>query len=336
MAQANVHSLTRRSIILIIAVVLLVLAIVAVKISSYRSGESMVTHLVRVAVLPMLQVKSTMKNVDRYRELVQKRQADGDAPPSDQLKKQFDIRTESIDGYLYYVVSPKTSKPDRVIIYIHGGAYVGPMADFQWNLVKGLAERTGAQLIVPNYPLAPKHDWRDAYAMMVQLYDSLIQQFPANRVSITGDSAGGGLALGFSMELRERGKPMPGSIVLFSPFLNLLADNPAQAALEDVDPLLARPALVWAAKQWAHGTPLDDPHISPVLGNLSGLPPTLIFSGTADLLHVDSLQFVERARAQGVDVTYVEGRNMTHGWSVLPLPEAAPLYDRATSFILQH
>jgi epsilon-lactone hydrolase len=138
------------------------------------------------------------------------------------------------------------------------------------------------------------------------------------------------------MELRERGKPMPGSIVLFSPFLNLIADNPAQAALEDVDPLLSRPALVWAARQWAHGTPLDDPRISPVLGNLAGLPPTLIFSGTADLLHVDSLQFVERARAQGVDVTYIEGRNMTHGWSVFPLPEAAPLYDTASSFIVRH
>ena len=336
MIQTNVRSRSRRRTILIIAIALLVVAIVAVKISSFRSGESMVTHLVRVAVLPMLQVKSTMQNVDRYHELVQKRQADGDARPSEKLKKQFDIHPESINGYLYYVVSPKTAKPDRAIIYIHGGAYVGPMADFQWNLVKGLAERTSAQLIVPNYPLAPKHSWKDAYAMMLQLYDKLIQQFPANRISITGDSAGGGLALGLSMELREQGKPMPGSIVLFSPFLNLLADNPAQAALEDVDPLLARPALVWAAKQWAHDTPLDDPHISPVLGNLAGLPPTLVFSGTADLLHVDALQFVERARAQGVDVTYIEGRNMTHGWSVLPLPEAASLYDAAASFIGQH
>ncbi|PTU33110.1 alpha/beta hydrolase [Stenotrophobium rhamnosiphilum] len=336
MIQTNVHPRSRRRTILISAIALLVLAIVAVKISSFRSGESMVTHLVRVAVLPMLQVKSTMQNVDRYQELVQKRQAEGDARPSDKLKKQFDIRTESIGGYLYYIVSPKNSKPDRAIIYIHGGAYVGPMADFQWNLVKGLAERTGAQLIVPNYPLAPKHDWKDAYAMMAQLYDRLIQQFPANRISITGDSAGGGLALGFSMELRERGKPMPGSIVLFSPFLNLLADNPAQAALEDIDPLLSRPALVWAAKQWARDTLLDDPHVSPVLGNLSDLPPTLIFSGTADLLHVDSLQFVERARAQGVDVTYIQGRNMTHGWSVLPLPEAAPLYDATAGFIARH
>jgi epsilon-lactone hydrolase len=175
MAQASVHSHRRRNTILIIALALLALAIGAMKISSVRSGESMATHFVRVAVLPMLRVKSTMKNVDRYREIVQSRQADGDAPPSDRLKNQFHIRTESIGGYLYYVVSPKTSKSNRVIIYIHGGAYVGPMAEFQWNLVEGLAERTGAQLIVPNYPLAPKHDWRDAYAMMVQLYDILIQ-----------------------------------------------------------------------------------------------------------------------------------------------------------------
>lgn len=304
------------------------------KISSSRDGETMLVHAMRTLLLPALNVKAAMESPEAYAQTIRKSRASGDAPPPDDFQDRYSVSRADLDGHRVYVVSRKGADSNaNTTIYIHGGSYVGNMMSAQWHIVKELVERSDQRVVVPFYPLAPEHDWRDGYAMLEKLFRREAAGRPPSTVVLAGDSAGGGLALGLSMALRDAGGPLPGKIVLFSPWLNLQEHNPAQARLEDRDPMLARAGLVWAAKEWAGTTPLENPRISPIFGSLRGLPPIALFSGTADLLHADSLELVAKAKAEGTDMFYLEGRNMTHAWSVIPTSDADPMYDAMKRFL---
>ncbi|MCC2978242.1 alpha/beta hydrolase [Sphingomonas sp. PL-96] len=318
---------------LLILVAAIVLAIVALKLVSMAAGESLRSYALREIFLPAMNAKQGMIDERSFTRSFAEQQKAGSAPPSDELRAHYAVSKSVVDGRTVYTVVPRQGGNRRRIVYLHGGAYIGPMSSLQWSIVSGLAERTGATVIVPDYGLAPRHSWRDGYALMDRVYGGLLSRSRPQDVILSGDSAGGGFALGFALWLKDQRKPLPAGLVLFSPWLNLTLHNPAQEALDDRDPILARPALNYGARLWAAGLPLEDPRISPVLGSLSGLPPIFVASGTADLLHADALQLLQRGRAAGVGLDYDEGRNQTHAWSIVPMPEAERLYDRAAGFI---
>lgn len=305
----------------------------ALKIASARDGETMIAHALRTMVFPALDVKAGMRSPERFSESVREGRKAGDAPPPEDMRANYKVERNEIDGMTYYTVAPKSGPIENTVIYLHGGAYVGNMGKSQWSIVEQFLERTRSRLIVPFYPLAPEHQWQEAYMKLDSLYRHIAAVTPSSTIVLTGDSAGGGLALGLAMALRDAGLAGPGKIVLFSPWLNLVESNPAQEQLENRDPLLARPGLVWAAKRWAGSTPLDNPRISPVFGSLKGLAPIAVFSGTADLLHADSLQLVAKAKAEGVPIFYMKGRNMTHAWSVMPTADSESLYEAVERFV---
>jgi len=312
---------------------LAVLALVALGVASVREGVSLRAQAV-LLLARALHAKHTMQDVAAYRAAIREDRQRGEAPPPDALRERYVVRREALDGGAVYTLTPRAGTARRTLLYIHGGAYCGALNAMHWGLIERLGERSGARLVVPQYPLAPEHDWKRAYAMLDQLYQRLAAEVAPESIVIAGDSAGGGFTLGLAEQLRDEGRPLPGGLILYSPWLNLVRDNPAQAALEDRDPGLARAGLVWAAEHWADGTPLDDPHISPVLGSLKGLPPLLVFSGTRDLLNADAQQLVEKARQDGARLDYVEAPQMLHDWVLLPLPEARAAQERSVAFML--
>lgn len=314
---------------------LVVLSIFALWISSVHEGQSMQARAI-VLLLRAIGARHSMQTVTAFEAAVAEDRRRGEAPPPDALRRRYLISRQALDGGAVYTLVPRAMpNPERSLIFIHGGAYCGATNDGHWNFVGKIGERTGVRIVLPQYPLAPEHDWKPAYAMLGHLYAQLLADGPSSSITIAGDSAGGGLALGFAEALRDEGKPMPGGLVLMSPWLNLVQDNPAQAALEERDPALSRVGLEWAAMQWANGTPLGDPHISPVLGSLRGLPPILLFSGTMDLLNADARQLVEKARHDGAQLDYREVPNMFHDWMLAPVPEAKSADSGAVAFILR-
>lgn len=297
------------------------------------TGESLLSRLIRTVIIPVMRSKALLRDPARYSRFIAKSRSTGETPPPKRVVQRYDISTRTYAGADALVVEPRGAGAARTIVYIHGGAYVAHLAPLQWNLIEALASHNNARVIVPHYPLAPEHDWQPAYAMMMALYDDLLRETSADQIVLSGDSAGAGLALGFAQALRDAHRPRPGKVVLFSPWLDLREDNPAQAAFDAADPLLARPALVWAGKAWAGATPLEDPRISPVLGDLHGLSPMLVFSGTADLLHADALALLSRARENDHPVRLVIGERMTHAWSVVRTAETARLHREVAAFL---
>ncbi|MBC2667893.1 alpha/beta hydrolase [Novosphingobium piscinae] len=296
-------------------------------------GESLFSRLIRTVILPLIGSKQVLRDVDRHARQLARTRLKGETPPPARVSRRYKITEKTFAGAKALFVEPKRGTAKRTIIYIHGGAYVAHLMYHQWHLVEGLASWNDARVIVPHYPLAPEHDWRPAFAMMMALYESVLSEVGADQITLTGDSAGGGFALSFAQLLRDEGQPLPAKLVLFSPWLDLREDNPAQAALDCDDPMLARPVLVWSAQKWAGETPLDDPRISPVLGDIRGLPPTLVFSGTADLLHSDSLDLIARAQRANCAMRLVIGERMTHAWSVLTTREAKRLHAETAAFL---
>jgi acetyl esterase/lipase len=151
---------------------------------------------------------------------------------------------------------------------------------------------------------------------------------------ITGDSAGGGLALAVAESIRDRGGPQPDRLVLIAPWVDLTGSAPGIEEAAARDPWLSWDNHDAYAMFWA-GTAgdLSRPEVSPGLGRLDGLPPTLMFCGTHDMLYPGCVALSERAEEAGWDLELVIGHGMLHVYPILPISEARPAMRQAAAFI---
>lgn len=218
----------------------------------------------------------------------------------------------------------KASDPNApLVIYFPGGGFTNEATTFHFFTLGLLTDELGSGMIVPFYPLAPAHRADTVYPALTTFYRKVHQTLAEGRkIVVVGDSAGANVALTLTKELRDAGQPLPDSLILISPWVDLTLSQPDLADYEHVDPILYRPILEVKAKAWAGERPLNDPLVSPGLGELEGLPPTMVINGTRDLLYPDIARFAKRLEAAKVSVRYVEGQGMNHAYPILPIPES--------------
>lgn len=152
---------------------------------------------------------------------------------------------------------------------------------------------------------------------------------------LAGDSAGGGYALALAQALRDRGGPQPDRLVLFAPWVDLTGTTPGVLEAAERDPWLSFPHLSAYATFWAGSEDpemLGDTRLSPGLGDLSGLPPALMFCGTRDLLQPGCDALFERADAADWALEYVGAPGLMHVYPLLPIPEARPAFEHVVAF----
>lgn len=208
-----------------------------------------------------------------------------DAPIPASLARQCTITHSEIEGMPVVTLMPRAGATGTQLLYLHGGAYVNSIVAPHWWIVGSLLRESGATVTVPSYPLAPEHTATDVFPKLLALYRQL--RATGSPVVFAGDSAGGGLALSLSIQLRDAEEVPPAALVLFSPAADMTMTNPDIAALEPRDPMLAAAGLIWCGQQWAGGLKTTDPRISPVYDALSDLPPTYIYQGGHDILTPD-------------------------------------------------
>jgi epsilon-lactone hydrolase len=216
---------------------------------------------------------------------------------------------------------------EPTVLYIHGGGYVTCSPASHRDAIPRIAHVTGARVIAPYYRLAPEHPFPAALEDVLGVYRAILAQGThPDRVVIGGDSAGGGLALAVMLRLREEGAPLPRAAFLISPLVDLTI---AREQLQDVAPhdYLGPDVVIENGRAYAGMQPLTNPLISPLLADLTGLPPMLVQSGEWELLNEQHHRFVARARAAGVDVHYEEAPGMLHAYAcfagVVPAGRAA-------------
>lgn len=241
--------------------------------------------------------------------------------PPRRLPRGVRVSVDVRGGWPVYLVTPADGEPSGAAVYVHGGAWVGEIHPLHWRLVAHLAAEARVAVTVPIYPLAPRGTAGEVVPVVADLLQELVERWGAERVSAVGDSAGGQIALSAALVLRDRGVAPLGRTVLIAPALDLRLTNPDIARVEPHDPWLARPGVHVAAGLWRGELPLEDPLVSPLLTDHTGLGPLTVLIGTRDITHPDTLLLVERARRAGVEVDLHEGRGLVHVYPLLPLPE---------------
>jgi epsilon-lactone hydrolase len=242
--------------------------------------------------------------------------------------RRFSVVTEEVAGFPVHVVTPRHRDPDRTVFYVHGGGFMAPLDPFHVRYVARLASDLGARVVLPEYPLAPEHSWRDSFSPLTELLGRWAGE---SRVTLAGDSAGGGYALALALGLRDRGGPQPSELLLLSPWVDLTTSTPDTAALDAIDPWLFIGKVRAYAGWWA-GAPADlgRPEVSPALGDLSGLPRALMFCGSRDLLVPGCRLLADRAAATDWNLTYLEAPGLLHVFPMLPFIPEARVARRAT------
>ena len=212
------------------------------------------------------------------------------------------------------------------LVYLHGGAFVNGIQPQHWSLVGHLADSTHREVHVARYPLAPEHDITHTEAFLAALHDRLA---PSGPVHVLGDSAGGTLSL-----LLGQGHAGDGTIAgltLIAPWLDLSMANPAVDLVEPHDPWLTRAGMRPIAAHWVAGRDLTDPTVSPLYGDLTHLPPTLVLVGSRDICRPDCDRLRELAPATADLTLHVEDGS-PHDYPLLPTPEGR----RAQGVITEH
>jgi acetyl esterase/lipase len=220
---------------------------------------------------------------------------------------------------------PPAADRTRTILYVHGGGYVSGSCNDHRGIVAKLAQRIGMATLLYEYRLAPEHPFPAALDDSVEVYRWLLSSgFRADSILIAGESAGGGLALAVLLALKERGLPQPCAAVAISPWTDLTCSSQSYKSKNNVS---VAPINSWFVfgKHYTRQHPASLPLISPLFGDLTGLPPLLINSGTDDELFDDGEKFHLKAKAAGVDSTFRAGEGMVHCYPLL-----APMFREAT------
>ncbi|WP_077597474.1 alpha/beta hydrolase fold domain-containing protein [Olsenella urininfantis] len=239
---------------------------------------------------------------------------------------------ETVDGMKTFHLGT-TGKNERAVLYLHGGGYIGQIGPWQWLFADRVCQDSGAEVFVPIYPLAPAHDYDEAYSLLTDLYEGMVDRYGADNVTLVGDSAGGGLAAGLAESFGHYDLPQPGQLVLVSPELDLTMRNPEMHDYFDVDPTLAPWGLAQVGQLWSDGDDLSSFRLSPINGSVEGLRNVTTFVGTREIFYPDCVKWDQMLELAGVSHELVVGEGLNHEWPLCPIPEARSAQRRIAELV---
>ncbi len=240
--------------------------------------------------------------------------------------RRVSVETTEISGLYAEWLRPKDAAAGKVLLYLHGGAYVVGNCGTHRQMVSHIARAAGINALLPEYRLAPEHKFPAAIDDAVNVYRALLADgYGAGDILIAGDSAGGGLTVATLLALRHAGDPMPAAAVLLSPFLDVTASGESARTRADQDPWFdAKDIPVVARNYCEEGADLRNPLVSPVFANVAGLPPTCIQVGDDEILLSDSTRFAEKMKEAGNEIEIEVWPEMWHVFQIFigKMPEA--------------
>jgi acetyl esterase/lipase len=228
-----------------------------------------------------------------------------------------------------------TGVASAVLLYLHGGGYFGCSAESHRPITVAFA-RQGFRVLAPNYRLAPENQFPAAVDDAVAAYRGLLSKgFSPAQILVSGDSAGGGLALSLLLALRDEGNPLPSGAALFSPWTDLAATGESIFTNADRCAMFHGPDICISARYYLGEMDPRNPLASPLYADLDGLPPFLIHVGEDEVLRDDSTRLAARARAAGVRVELKVWPVVPHAWQLAPhrIPEARESLHASAEFL---
>lgn len=222
---------------------------------------------------------------------------------------------------------------DNVILYLHGGGYTAGGLDYAKGFGALLAAQTNISVFCAAYRLAPEHRFpaalNDAYAAYQYL---LHEGYSPDHIVLAGESAGGGLALSLALRLRDEGCSMPACLTVISPWADLTLSGASYRNNILRDPSLIRESLAYYVLAYAAGHEYE-PYVSPVFGDFTGFPPSLLFAGSDEILLSDSKTVYQRMLRVCVNSELVIEDGMWHVYPLYGTPEGKRAIEKMATFI---
>ena len=274
-------------------------------------------------------------NMPAYREQVRA----GFEPYVRQALQDFSGEVEElrIGGIGCKQVTPAGWSRDRGCVqYAYGGGYVCGSPHEDLVIAAPLAQLSGARIVMVDYRLSPEFPYPEPQRDMQAVYPELLAAHGAARLAVAGESAGGNQALALLQHIRDQGLEPPRCAALLSPWCDLANRGDRHGFNDNRDPSLSHPWVDIAAQLHANGQPLNDPGISPLHGDMRSLPPTIITTGSRDLLLSQALRLAARLRAAGVDCDLRVWEGMWHVFEFYPIPEARTSIAEIAGFLRRY
>lgn len=278
------------------------------------------------ARLPMLRLMQTLIPLPTARWLIERGLA------RERLNPGITREEVDADGVTCHWVIPENFLAEPVLLYLHGGGFVFGLTPQHLRMGAVLAQKLGFRVLMVDYRLAPEHPFPAALEDCLKVYGWLLEQkFAARNTVVAGDSAGGNLTLAMMLKLRDSGRALPAAAACLSPASDLTGKSRQRS--EFVDPLLPSRAVQFYTRSYLGNRDARDPLISPMYGNLQGLPPLLVHVGGDEILREDAVRLVDKAASAGVYVRLEIFPRMWHVWQInLELPQAAQSLDGVADF----
>lgn len=250
-----------------------------------------------------------------------------------------------IAGINACTITPKNQTQDAIILYLHGGGYSYGDLSYSLGFASELCYRTGTRVMPIEYHLAPENKLPSAIEDALLSYEYLLASgYPSDKIFIFGESAGGGLAYSLTFKIRESQLPMPAGIITLSPWADLTQSSNSMTENKRRDPSLTKFGLDYFTKNLfgvkklslLEKSRLEDPYASPVYGDFTSFPKTLIFVGGDEILLDDALTLDKKLNEAGVAIKTKITPKMWHCYLVYGLKEHHGDFDIINEFLAQN
>jgi acetyl esterase/lipase len=255
-------------------------------------------------------------------------------PP--RVPAQIAVESVILEGVAVEKLSAEAAAPDYAVLYLHGGGFVAGAPANHRALTWRLAEMIGVPVYAVDYRLAPEHKFPAGLEDCVAAYRGLLEAgIAANSIVVGGDSAGGNLTLALALKLKQLGLPQPAALVCLSPVTDLSEPSPSHLSNARADAMFDPRSFATLPASYCPGHDLRDPLLSPVYGDLAGLPPVLFQCSDAEMLRDDSVRMADALRQAGVRVSLQIWPRVFHVWQVTAdqLPEARAAIAKIAGFV---
>ena len=250
-------------------------------------------------------------------------------------RKEVITRRHDFPDFPAAWVLTRDKRRQGVILYLHGGGYTCGSLDYALGFGSTLAVECGSRVLCIGYRLAPEHPFPAALEDALTAYQYLLKKgYSPRQITLCGESAGGGLCYALCQKLRQLELPLPGSIIAISPWTDLTGSGASYTDNVKTDPSLTPQMLEFFASCYAKE--LDDPLVSPLFGQLNGMPPSLLFAGSDEILVDDARRLHKKLSASGCKSKLVVAPDRWHGYVLYNLNENREDFSTINQFLNQH
>ena len=235
-------------------------------------------------------------------------------------KREVLIRDHDFERFQGAWVMPKDERRSGVVLYLHGGGYTCGSLDYAKGFAATLASECGVRVFCAAYRLAPENPYPAAVEDALTAFDYLLKKgYAPHQILLCGESAGGGLIYALSLKLKQLGRELPCGLIGISPWVDLTGSGASYETNRDNDPSLTQELLEFYAKCYTQDP--ADPLCSPVRGDLTGLPPSLLFAGGDEILLDDARTLHDRLKAAGCRSRLIIAPGRWHAYVLYCLQE---------------